>query len=91
MAYTASAELVRLLGVAPARLAGPASCLLPAASHLPPPALRCALSEWLTLPAVTRTEIGMHSSLGSSQRPGQGIVDDIKRTLGTHWRHLVKG
>ena len=24
--------------------------------------------------------------LGSSQRPGQGIVDDIKRTLGTHWR-----
>ena len=24
--------------------------------------------------------------MGSSQRPGQGIVDDVKRTLGTHWR-----
>ena len=23
--------------------------------------------------------------MGSSQRPGQGIVDDVKRTLGTHW------
>ena len=36
-----------------AGLAGPASCLLPAASHLPPPALRCALSKWFTLPGVT--------------------------------------
>ena len=24
--------------------------------------------------------------LASTQRPGQGIVDDVKRTLGTHWR-----
>ena len=52
-----------------------------------------------TCPCVQRHSANMCSSapkdigaprrrcgMGSSQRPGQGIVDDVKRTLGTHWR-----